>query len=56
VIPKIDVCRAANMMLRRYGEKTIEGSTARSDGLAAQTITVVRVWHQITDAVSGSSI
>jgi hypothetical protein len=35
VIPEIDIWRAATLMLRRYGEKALEESTARADELAA---------------------
>jgi site-specific recombinase XerC len=36
VIPEIDIWRAANLMLKRYGDKALEESTARADELAAQ--------------------
>jgi hypothetical protein len=35
VIPEIDIWRAANLMLKRYGEKALEQSTMRADELAA---------------------
>jgi hypothetical protein len=35
VIPEIDIWRAANLMLKRYGEKALEESAARVDELAA---------------------
>jgi hypothetical protein len=35
VIPEIDIWRAANLMLKRYGEKALEESEARADELAA---------------------
>jgi hypothetical protein len=31
VIPEIDIWRAANLILKRYGEKAIEESEARAD-------------------------
>jgi hypothetical protein len=31
VKPEIDIWRAANLMLQRYGEKALEGSEARAD-------------------------
>ena len=31
VIPEIDIWRAANLMLKRYGEKSLEESTTRAD-------------------------
>ena len=36
VIPEIDIWRAANLMLKRYGEKALEESAARADELAAR--------------------
>jgi hypothetical protein len=36
VIPEIDIWRAANLMLKRYGDKAAEESAARADELAAQ--------------------
>ena len=36
VIPEIDIWRAANLMLKRYGDKALEESAARGDELAAQ--------------------
>jgi hypothetical protein len=35
MIPQIDIWRAAQLMLKRYGEKPLEESTARADELAA---------------------
>jgi hypothetical protein len=34
VIPEIDIWRAANLMLKRYGEKALEQSATRADELA----------------------
>jgi hypothetical protein len=34
VIPEIDIWRAAQLMLKRYGEKALEESAARADELA----------------------
>jgi hypothetical protein len=43
VIPEIDIWRAANLMLKRYGDKALEESAARGDELAARrTITAAR--------------
>jgi hypothetical protein len=36
VIPEIEIWRAANLMLKRYGEKAVEESATRADELAAQ--------------------
>ena len=35
VIPEIDIWRAANLMLKRYGEKALEESAMRADELEA---------------------
>ena len=35
MIPKIDIWRAANLMLKRYGDKAPDESAARADELAA---------------------
>jgi hypothetical protein len=35
VIPEIDIWRAANLMLKRYGEKALEESAERADEFAA---------------------
>jgi hypothetical protein len=52
VIPEIDIWRAANLMLKRYGEKAFEESSARADELAAQNDhNGAAVWRRITDAV-----
>jgi hypothetical protein len=36
VIPEIDIWRAANLMLKRYGEKALEESAGLADELAAE--------------------
>ena len=52
VIPEIDIWRAANLMLRRYGDNAAEESAARADELAAQDdYNGAAVWRRITDAV-----
>ncbi|HYZ39789.1 MAG TPA: hypothetical protein VE687_04080 [Stellaceae bacterium] len=35
VIPEIDIWRAANLMIKRYGENALEQSSRRADELAA---------------------
>ena len=53
VIPEIDIWRAANLMLKRYGDKAVEESAARADELAAQDDhDGEAVWRRIADAVS----
>jgi hypothetical protein len=42
VIPEIDIRRAANLMLKRYGVKALEECTMRADELAANVITMAR--------------
>jgi hypothetical protein len=52
VIPEIDIWRAANLILKRYGDKAIEESAARADELAAaEDHNGAAVWRRITDAV-----
>lgn len=53
VIPEIDIWRAANLMLKRYGEMALEESEARADELAAaDDYNGVAVWRRIRDAVA----
>jgi hypothetical protein len=52
VIPEIDIWRAANLMLKRYGEKAFEESSTRTDELAADgDHDGAATWRQITAAV-----
>jgi hypothetical protein len=52
MIPEIDIWRAASLMLRRYGERALEESTARADELfAEQDHDGAAVWRRIIDAV-----
>ena len=52
MIPEIDIWRAANLMLKRYGEKAFEASATRADKLAADGVHDGAVtWRRITDAV-----
>ena len=52
MIPEIDIWRAAQLMLRRYGDKALEESSARADELmAAGDYNGAVVWRRITDAV-----
>jgi hypothetical protein len=52
VIPEIDIWRAANLMLKRYGDKAFEESSARADELAAAgDDDGAATWRRITDAV-----
>jgi hypothetical protein len=53
VIPEIDIWRAANLMLKRYGERALEESVLRADELAADgDHDGVAVWRRIMDAVA----
>jgi hypothetical protein len=53
VIPEIDIWRAANLLLKRYGDKALEESAARAEELVAQDDhTGAAIWRRITDAVS----
>ena len=52
MIPEIDIWRAASLMLKRYGEKALDESTARADELfAEQDHNGAAVWRRIIDAV-----
>ena len=52
MIPEIDIWRAANLMLKRYGDKALDESAARADELEAQdNHSGAAVWRRITDAV-----
>jgi hypothetical protein len=53
VIPEIDIWRAAQLMLRRYGDKALEESAARADELvAAGDDNGAAVWRRITTAAA----
>jgi hypothetical protein len=53
VIPEIDIWCAATLMLKRYGDKAFEESTARADELAAQNDhNGAAVWRRITTAAT----
>jgi hypothetical protein len=52
VIPEIDIWRAANLMLKRYGEKALDESATRADQLAADgDHDGAATWRRITAAV-----
>ena len=52
MIPEIDIWRAANLMLKRYGEKALEESATRADELAAaDDHDGAATWRRITNAV-----
>ena len=52
MIPEIDIWRAAQLMLKRYGERALEESTSRADELAsAGDHDGVATWRRITAAV-----
>src|SRR5437867_3740526 len=52
MIPEIDIWRAAQLMLKRNGEKALEQSTTRADELAADGDHDSAVtWRRITHAV-----
>jgi len=53
VIPEIDIWRAANLMLKRYGEKALEESAKRAEKLAAdEGYDGAGTWRRIADAVA----
>jgi hypothetical protein len=52
VVPEIDIWRAANLMLKRYGEKALEESATRVDELASDDDhDGADTWRRITAAV-----
>ena len=52
MIPEIDIWRAAQLMLKRYGDKALEESGARADELmAAGDDNGAAVWRRITAAI-----
>jgi hypothetical protein len=52
VIPEIDIWRAAQLMLKRYGDQAEAESTARAGELeAAGDHEGAAVWRRITSAV-----
>ena len=52
VIPEIDIWRAATVMLKRYGDKALEQSSARADELAADgDHDGADTWRRISAAV-----
>jgi len=53
VIPEIDIWRAAQLMLKRYGEQALEESAARADELAlAGDNDGAATWRRIMGAVT----
>ena len=53
VIPEIDIWRAAQLMLKRYGERALEESATRADELtSASDHNGAATWHRITAAVT----
>jgi hypothetical protein len=51
--PEIGIWRAANLMLKRYGEKALEQSATRADELAADgDHDGATIWRRITAAVA----
>ena len=52
VIPETDIWRAATLMLKRYGDKALEQSSARADELAADgDHDGADTWRRISAAV-----
>jgi hypothetical protein len=49
VIPEVDIWRAAQLMLKRHGDKALEDSAARADELvAAGDDNGAALWRRIT--------
>jgi len=54
LIPEIDIWRAAQLMLKRYGDSVLEESALRADELAsAGNDDGAATWRRIMTAVSG---
>ena len=52
MIPEIDIWRAANLMLKRYGEKALDESATRADQFAADgDHDGAATWRRTTNAV-----
>jgi len=52
VIPEIDIWRAANLMLKRYGEKALEQTAIRTDELASDgDHDGAATWRRIANAI-----
>ena len=52
MISELEIWRAANLLLKRYGDKARAEGTARADALAAAGDREgAAVWHRIIDAV-----
>ena len=53
MIPEIDIWRAANLMLKRYGDKALEESSTRIEELtAAGDHDGADTWRRITAALA----
>ena len=53
MIPEIDIWRAAQLMIKRYGERALEESAVRADELAlAGDDAGATTWRRIMSAVT----
>ena len=53
MIPEIDIWRAAQLILKRYGDKALDETVARADQLAAAgDENGAATWRLITNAVA----
>ena len=53
MIPELDFWRAAGLMLKRYGDKALEQSSARANELTGDgDHDAADTWHRITTAVA----
>ena len=53
MIPESDIWRAAQLMLKRYGDEALRESAARAEELvAAGDDNGAAVWRRITDSVA----
>jgi hypothetical protein len=51
VIPDLEIWRAANLLIKRYGDKAQAEATARAEALAVPVTPRAAVWRRITQAV-----
>jgi hypothetical protein len=52
VIPEIDIWRAAQLMLKRYGDRALKESAARATELTLAGDGGAATWHRIMEAVT----
>jgi hypothetical protein len=52
MIPEIEICRVANLMLTRYGDAAVAEAAKQAEELAANAdLAGVAVWLRVIDAI-----